>query len=95
MLCAALAAGERPGAARWAGMALALAGLVWLLLPGLHAPPLPAALCMGVAGAAWGAYSLLTAAAAVPLLGETIGLRLVLSRLLVLGGIALALRRPG
>ncbi len=38
---------------------MAIAGLVWLLAPGLHAPPLWAAALMAVAGVAWGVYSLL------------------------------------
>lgn len=50
--------GERLAAARWAGLALALGGLVWLLLPGLEAPPLIGALLMGAAGVGWGIYSL-------------------------------------
>jgi len=41
-----------------AGLALACAGLVGLLLPGLSAPPLTGALLMLGAGAAWGVYSL-------------------------------------
>ena len=54
----ALACGERMPAARWAGLGLAIAGLVWLLLPGLEAPPLEGALLMAIAGVAWGVYSL-------------------------------------
>ena len=53
-----LAIGERLSAARWAGMALAVGGLVWLLMPGLQAPPLTGALLMAVAGIGWGIYSL-------------------------------------
>jgi len=41
-----------------AGLVLALAGLVGLLLPGLAAPPLVGALLMIGAGIAWGLYSL-------------------------------------
>ena len=59
MLLAALVQGERPGMLRWAGMAAAMAGVLWLLLPGVHAPPLAAALAMAAAGMAWGGYSLL------------------------------------
>ncbi|HEY8048869.1 MAG TPA: DMT family transporter [Ramlibacter sp.] len=40
------------------GLALALAGLVGLVLPGLAAPPLAGSLLMAAAGIAWGAYSL-------------------------------------
>lgn len=66
MLAAALRAGERPGPAQWAGLAVALAGLVVLLFPGLSAPdPLGAAL-MALAGVAWGVYSLLGRGASRP-----------------------------
>jgi drug/metabolite transporter (DMT)-like permease len=51
--------GERLRGARLAGLSIAVAGLVALLLPGLAAPPPLAAALMLIAGAAWGAYSLL------------------------------------
>ena len=50
--------GERLRQRQWAGIALAVAGLVTLLLPGLSAPAPLAALSMISAGAAWGVYSL-------------------------------------
>ena len=50
--------GERLRTLQWAGIALALAGLVTLLLPGLAAPAPLASLSMISAGAAWGVYSL-------------------------------------
>src|SRR5229473_7406150 len=50
--------GERPRAAEWAGLAVALTGLVALVARGLSAPdPIGAAL-MITAGVAWGVYSL-------------------------------------
>ena len=54
----ALVSGERLSAPRWAGFMLAIAGLVWLLLPGLEAPPLEGAALMAASGVAWGIYSL-------------------------------------
>ncbi|MEO1460373.1 MAG: DMT family transporter, partial [Pseudomonadota bacterium] len=67
MFAAALRAGERFAMAGWAGLALALAGLVYLVSPGLTAPdPLGAAL-MAVAGLAWGVYSLRGRGVADPL----------------------------
>jgi drug/metabolite transporter (DMT)-like permease len=45
-------------ARQWLGLAVALAGLVALLLPGLATPSLPGALSMLGAGIAWGVYSL-------------------------------------
>lgn len=51
-------AGERLRAMQLVGVALAMAGLVGLLLPGLSAPPLVGSLLMLGAGVAWGVYSL-------------------------------------
>lgn len=50
--------GERFSPLQLFGFAAALGGFVYLLLPGLAAPPLGAALLMTLAGAAWGMYSL-------------------------------------
>lgn len=50
--------GERPRPLAWVGMAIAITGLVYLLLPGVSAPPIVAALLMGIAGIAWGFYTL-------------------------------------
>lgn len=50
--------GERLQRLQAAGLAVALVGLVALLLPGLSAPPLASALLMAIAGVAWGIYSL-------------------------------------
>ena len=51
--------GERLRGLQLLGLAAALAGLVYLLLPGLAAPPLRDAAFMLAAGMAWGVYSLL------------------------------------
>lgn len=58
MLLMGLRAGERPGGRFWVGFAIALGGLVYLLSPGLAAPPPTGAALMTVAGIAWGIYSL-------------------------------------
>jgi drug/metabolite transporter (DMT)-like permease len=50
--------GERFMPLQLTGLALAVGGLVFLLLPGLAAPPLLGALLMLAAGVAWGCYSL-------------------------------------
>ncbi|WP_079436079.1 DMT family transporter [Zoogloea sp. LCSB751] len=49
---------EHLGRLQTVGLALAAAGLVALVLPGLSAPPLGGSLLMALAGVAWGAYSL-------------------------------------
>jgi len=53
-----LARGERFRPVQVAGLALAAAGLVWLVAPGLDAPPPLATAAMATAGVAWGVYSL-------------------------------------
>jgi drug/metabolite transporter (DMT)-like permease len=53
-----LSRGESLRAPQLAGLLLALAGLVGLLLPGLSAPPVAGSLLMLTAGVAWGVYSL-------------------------------------
>ena len=58
---------ERFTALAWLGLALAVAGLVYLVLPGVAAPPLSGAMLMAVAGVAWGVYSLRGRAVADPL----------------------------
>jgi len=72
MLIAAVLAGERPGVLQWVGLATALGGLVYLVLPGVSAPePIGSAL-MAVAGVGWGVYSLRGRGASDPL-AETAG----------------------
>jgi drug/metabolite transporter (DMT)-like permease len=58
MFSAGLAAGERFTLTAWGGFALALGGLLYLVSPGLAAPPLLGTLLMAGAGIAWGVYSL-------------------------------------
>jgi drug/metabolite transporter (DMT)-like permease len=58
MFAVGLARGERFAPRGWAGLALALAGFIVLVLPGVAAPPPVGSTLMAVAGAAWGAYSL-------------------------------------
>lgn len=50
--------GQRLHARQTVGVAVAAAGLVGLLLPGLSAPPLAGSLPMLAAGIAWGVYTL-------------------------------------
>lgn len=67
MLVTGLYRGERFGALAWAGFAVAAGGLVYLLSPGLTAPPLIGGLAMAAAGVAWGVYSLRGQRSADPL----------------------------
>jgi len=72
MFGVALHAGERFAPLASAGLALAAVGLVYLVLPGVSAPPLVGAASMALAGAAWGVYSLRGRGALDPL-GATAG----------------------
>ena len=58
MIAVGLRGGERIDGLVAAGWLLAVVGLVYLLLPGIAAPPLGAGAMMLCAGIAWGAYSL-------------------------------------
>ncbi len=58
MIGHALWVGERLRISQTAGVVIAMAGMVGLMLPGLTAPPLLAASLMLGAGVAWGVYSL-------------------------------------
>ena len=60
--------GERFSLLQWAGLLLAGAGLLVLLLPGAAAPPLLAAVLMLGAGVAWALYSIRGKGAGDPLL---------------------------
>ncbi|TWC40123.1 EamA-like transporter family protein [Pseudomonas sp. SJZ079] len=81
--------GERLSPLTAAGLLLALAGMLALLLPGASAPALGSALLMLLAGAAWGAYSLLGRGIADPLAAtagnflRAVPLALVVSALLL------------
>jgi drug/metabolite transporter (DMT)-like permease len=72
MFLTAIVKGEHPGALEWLGLAVALGGLVYLVFPGLAAPPLTSSLLMAAAGAAWGFYTLRGLGSANPL-AETAG----------------------
>jgi drug/metabolite transporter (DMT)-like permease len=58
MILAGIRAGEHPHPVQWAGLAAALAGLVYLVSPGLTAPSPAGSALMTIAGIAWGVYSL-------------------------------------
>lgn len=58
MIAIGMFRGDRPGGLEWLGWLVAVAGLVWLLLPGVAAPPVTGAGLMAAAGIAWGVYSI-------------------------------------
>ncbi|MDH3283731.1 MAG: DMT family transporter [Acidobacteriota bacterium] len=72
MLVAALVWGERLHVQQWTGLSVAVAGLVFLLMPGLTAPSPTGSALMVVAGVSWGVYSLIGRGSLDPL-GDTAG----------------------
>lgn len=58
MVALNLIAGQTFKPLEWFGMAIALAGFVYLVLPGVTAPPALGAALMSIAGIAWGVYSI-------------------------------------
>ncbi len=67
MFIGALILGERIPARRWAGAAIAMGGLIWLLWPGQTAPPVFGGLLMLAGALGWGIYSLAGRGAVDPL----------------------------
>jgi len=72
MILASLIRGERPRTLEWLGLAVALAGLIYLFYPGLSSPPAASSALMVAAGASWGLYTLRGKRSADPI-GETAG----------------------
>ncbi|MBT8098371.1 MAG: DMT family transporter [Gammaproteobacteria bacterium] len=66
MFAVALGRGESFSGVAWFGLALAFAGLVYLVSPGITAPEPLGAVLMAIAGISWGAYSLFGRSAADP-----------------------------
>jgi drug/metabolite transporter (DMT)-like permease len=58
MIIVSLLRGERPRPLEWLGLIVAVAGLIYLVFPGLASPPFLSSLLMAAAGAAWGFYTL-------------------------------------
>jgi drug/metabolite transporter (DMT)-like permease len=67
MFIFALRSGEQFSLLSWAGLTVAILGLVYLVSPGVTAPDALGAVLMAVAGIAWGFYSLLGRGVADPL----------------------------
>lgn len=59
MLGWAIVKGDRPVLLEWLGIGVAFGALVYLVAPGLVAPPLAGTILMAIAGISWGAYSLI------------------------------------
>jgi drug/metabolite transporter (DMT)-like permease len=71
MIAYGLWSGERLCARQIMGITLAFGGLVWLMLPGIEAPPLVGTIIMLISGACWGLYSLLGRQSSEPTIATT------------------------
>lgn len=71
MMSAAFLRGQTLSRQEKVGVALAVFGFVYLLLPGLHMPPLFSAVLMIISGVSWGIYSLLGQGATHPILSTS------------------------
>ncbi|RMG53827.1 MAG: DMT family transporter, partial [Gammaproteobacteria bacterium] len=67
MILLSTISGKRPHRLEWAGMAIAFAGFVYLVLPGVSAPSATGLLLMILAGIAWGMYTIRGHASQSPL----------------------------
>lgn len=72
MLIFAVISGERPKLLEWLGFLIAVSGLIYLVFPGLSAPPLFFSILMSLAGVSWGFYTLRGKGSTNPL-AETTG----------------------
>lgn len=72
MIGVSIIRGEHPGRLEWIGLTIAFAGLIYLVFPGLTAPPVLSASLMAAAGVAWGFYTLRGKGSVDPL-GDTTG----------------------
>jgi drug/metabolite transporter (DMT)-like permease len=66
MLLAAHRGGERMHRQQWAGFGLAIAGVIYLVSPGVTAPAPVGALLMLISGVAWGLYSIAGRGSSLP-----------------------------
>lgn len=89
MLAWSFRSGERLTAVAWLGYLIAIAGLVWLVSPGLEAPDPIGSLLMAVAGIAWGAYSLIGRGSRDPTASIAASFALVVPPALVVSALAL------
>jgi drug/metabolite transporter (DMT)-like permease len=67
MFSVALWEGQRFSASQWLGLALAIFGFLYFVLPGASAPDPVGAVLMGMSGVAWGCFSLVARGADDPL----------------------------
>jgi len=89
-----LVKGERPGAAEWSGLALALLGLLLLTNPSVSGAPAAGIVLMLLAGLGWGIYSLRGRRAADPLQTTASNFARTVPFLLVMVAVSFLVERP-
>jgi len=88
LLVGAILAGEKLHALEAVGIAIALAGFIDLISPGLHAPSPVGTALMAIAGIAWGLYSLRGRGSKDPIAATTSNFVLSVPFALLVGAIA-------
>ncbi|WP_281982850.1 DMT family transporter [Thalassorhabdomicrobium marinisediminis] len=96
MFAGAALMGQSTTGRQWGGMAVAMAGLAWLMWPhpGAASVQLASALVMGIAGLSWGLFSLIGRGSRDPLGDMAVSFLLVLPFALGLLGLAPTLATP-
>ena len=84
MILWSLITGTRLQRLEWAGVVVAFAGFVYLVMPGVSAPSLTGFLLMTSAGSAWGIYTLKGRGSASPLMDTTFNFVRTIPFLLIL-----------
>jgi len=84
MIISAHVKGERLSALEWLGVLIALAGFIYLVLPGASAPSVGGFVLMALAGIAWGFYSLIGGDSTNPLADTTINFTKTLPFIIIL-----------
>ncbi len=89
MILLSVIAGTRLHLSEWTGMAIASAGFVYLVLPGVTTPSITGFLLMSVAGMAWGVYTLKGRASKNPLMDTAYNFLRTMPLILLLGLVTL------
>lgn len=89
MIGVSVCEGNKVTLVEWSGVLISMAGLVYLLLPGLSAPPLLGTLLMILSGVSWGVYSLLGRGQPQPILATARNFLFTAPAVAVLGLITL------
>jgi drug/metabolite transporter (DMT)-like permease len=95
MLGGAIIKGENVTTLEWTGIVISLAGLLYLMSPGLSAPPFLGTVLMIFSGVSWGVYSLLGKNQPRPILSTARNFLFCLPGVVILGLITMVTALPG